>query len=301
MDLTRHLLRIDHITDAEVVEIFSQARRMEREAPGPGLRRPVVGLLFLSSSLRTRIGFATAAARLGGTPLDVSEARSTAQMSAPESFDDTLRTLSGMVDLVVVRTPFDLDIDRTMTVARAPVVNGGDGTCAHPTQALIDLFAIEELVGPIGEQHVAISGDLTMRATRSLLRLLSRFPPRHLTLVAPPSRSTHDIRLGDELAARTSTGDRNDLAGADVLYLPGLPATSGDDHLRADARQQYAFDAKAAEVLPSHATVLSPLPVVDEVHVDVRSDPRVRMFEQSDLAVSVRASILAWLLASVPA
>jgi aspartate carbamoyltransferase catalytic subunit len=299
VDPARHLLRIDHITDAAVVEILEGARRMQQGAPAPGPARPVIALLFLSPSLRTRIGFATAAARLGGTALDVSEARSTAQMSAPESFDDTLRTLSGMVDLVVVRTPFDLDIDRTLAIARAPVVNGGDGQGGHPTQALIDLFAIEELVGPIGEQHLVISGDLTMRATRSLLRLLSRFPPHRLTLLAPPSRSAHGVRFGAELAQRTSTGDRHDLAGADVLYLPGLPATSGDDHLDADARKRYAFDAEAAAILPGHATVLSPLPVVDEVHDDVRGDLRVRMFDQSDLAVPVRASILAWSLASV--
>ena len=127
MDPVRHLLRIDHITDAAVVGILDEARRLRQGAPPSARARPVIGLLFLSPSLRTRIGFAAAAARLGGIALDVSEARSTTQMSAPESFDDTLRTLSGMVDLVVVRTPFDLDIGRALAVARAPLVNGGDG------------------------------------------------------------------------------------------------------------------------------------------------------------------------------
>jgi aspartate carbamoyltransferase catalytic subunit len=288
----RHLLRIDDLADAEVTDILASARDFRRDPSRqtqPGL---VVGLLFLSASLRTRIGFATAIARLGGTPVDVLEARSAAEMSAPESFDDTLRTLSGMVDLVVLRTPFALNRDRVQAEAACPVINGGDGAAEHPTQALIDLFAIEELVGRIEDQHVVICGDLTMRATRSLLRLFGRFPPSRLTLVSPPSRAEHEVDLGPRLQQRTGFGGIEDLRAANVLYLPGLPASKGNDHLNSSVRARYAFGAEAARLLPRRSVVLSPLPVVDEVRDDQRHDPRVRMFEQSDLAVAVRASVL---------
>ena len=298
MQRPRHLLRIGDLSDSEVTAILAGAREFRSHPDRLAQPSLIIGLLFLSASLRTRVGFATAIARLGGTPVDVVEARFAAEMSAPESFDDTLRTLSGMVDLLVLRTPFVLDRDRIQVEAACPVINGGDGAGEHPTQALIDLFAIEELVGRIGEQHVVICGDLTMRATRSLLRLLTRFPPSRLTLVAPPSRAEHEVDLGPRLRRRTSFGDFGNLPDADILYLPGLPARKGDEHLDGAVRAGYAFGAEAARLLPRRSVVLSPLPVVDEVAEDYRHDPRMRMFEQSDLAVAVRASVLVQVRAS---
>lgn len=97
----------------------------------------------------------------------MSESRWSQGMSAAEPFGDTLRAVSGMVDTVVLRTSFRLDRPLVQRRAACPVTNGGDASGEHPTQALIDLFAIEKLAGPITDLHVGISGNLTMRTCRS--------------------------------------------------------------------------------------------------------------------------------------
>lgn len=250
----------------------------------------MVSTVFLTPSMRTRVGFALAAARLGGSAVEVSELRIDPSMSAGESFPDALRTLTGMCDVVVTRTPFDLDRELIASEAQCPVVNGGDGGVEHPSQALIDLAALESLDVPLVDAHLVISGDLTMRAVRSLLVTLGRNVPGRLTLCGPASRQGHGVVLHPALAAVTTVTDEADWATADVLYLAGLPARRGDDELSSEIRLCYAFTDAAA--LPITASVLSPLPVIDEIAPSLRLDPRVSMFRQSDHGLHVRVALL---------
>ncbi|TFV66831.1 aspartate carbamoyltransferase, partial [Blastococcus sp. CT_GayMR20] len=158
--MPRHLLDIADLADDDLEEVLGEA------ASGGGIprREPfVVGLLFLSSSLRTRTGFAVATARLGGTAVTVDDSRFSGGMSSAESLEDTLRTLAGMVDVVVVRPDRSLNRPLVRAACPAPVVNGGDPGGEHPTQALIDVAAMQRFAGPLEGLHVGISGDLGIR------------------------------------------------------------------------------------------------------------------------------------------
>ena len=281
----RHVLDIGDLTDAEIDTLISA------RAPADLPPRTVVALLFLSASLRTRVGFASAAIRLGGHPISVDAFRSGAEMSQGESFADTLRTLSGMADIVVVRSNEHLDRDFVRNSIPTPVINAGDPQGEHPTQALIDVAAMQRFCGPIEQLQVGICGDLTMRASRSLLGLLARRPPASLALIAPPARSDHGVDLGRTLPARTHTRSSADFAELDVVLMTGL-APGVDGELDDDARQQFALTATTVRSLEPDAVVLSPMPVIDEIAGDQRTDPRVRIFDQSDLGVGVRAAVL---------
>ena len=288
----RSLLGVADLADHEVEEILDLAGEFAAGG-GPEGRRPLVGLSFLSSSLRTRGGFTAATARLGGAVVDASNPRWSPGMSGEESFRDMLRTLTGMTDVVVLRTPFLIERDVVATEARCPVINGGELGGEHPTQALIDLAALRAEVKSPADAHIMLCGDLTARSVRSLVRLLERFPPARLSLISPPGRSL-DVELGTTLAKRVTMGDSLHPAGVDVLYLAGLPEGLGDDRLDANRRRQYALTPEVLDDLPKVAAVLSPLPVVDEVDPSTRSDPRVKMFEQSDRGVFVRMAVLHW-------
>lgn len=294
--MRRLLLSIDDLGDGEIRSLLDRAHVLARGGPAIRDHAPLVGLIFLSESTRTRVGFAAAAARLGGSSVEVTSARGGMQMSAAESFEDTVRTLTGMVDLVVVRTPHELDRQALREVAVTPLISGGHGSVEHPTQALIDVLAIECERGPVGEQRITLCGDLTMRAVRSLLRLFDRMPPAQLTLVAPPGRSVELRHLSPRLSARTIVRSPGSLLDTDVLYLPGLPAGRGPDYLDAGDRARYAVTSDRLATLPANAVVLCPLPVVDEMDADARRDPRVRMFEQSDRGVALRVALLEHLL-----
>jgi aspartate carbamoyltransferase catalytic subunit len=289
------LLSIDDLTLEEVAEVLRIARAFGAQG-NLARREPFsIGLLFLEPSLRTRAGFAVAAARLGGTPIDVHELRWGPAMSATESFTDTIRTLTGMVDIAVVRTPFRVDRKAVGEAAIAPYVNAGDGNGDHPTQTLIDLLAIEER-GSILDLRIGLCGDLRMRAARSLLKLLNRVPPKRLVLMAPEGRDDPGLELAPALLSRTVKHDHADFRDIDVLYMVGLPAGEDEQRLHAEARASFALTAQRLRELSSESIVLSPMPVIDEIAPDARTDPRLRMFAQSDRGVDVRMAVLSWLL-----
>lgn len=285
----RHLLTIEDLAPPEIEDILTRADHARHGSlePIPSL---VASLVFLSPSTRTRLGFEVAVARLGGTAIGVAELRATGPGLPPETLHDTVRVCSGMSDVVVVRHDGCAELRTLADRARCPMVNGGDAL-EHPTQALIDRFAIEQLVGPVGELHVGISGDLTVRSTTSLLALLASAPPRRLSLFAAPGRSPM-APLPAALDEVTDRPDRADFSDVDVLLLPGLAPGSGPDRLDDETRQRWGFSPLTAGSLPEGAIVLSPGPIIDEIHPDCIKDPRVRVFDEADLGVYVRMGVL---------
>lgn len=286
----RHLLTLDDLSDAEIDAVLDRARRHASTPVDPGPPFDLA-LLFLDPSLRTRSGFHVAAGRLGGRVVDVSEARWQPGMSGAESFADTLRAVTGIVDVAVVRRAVDLGAVVADGWAAASIVNAGD-LGHHPSQALIDIDAIESRCGPIGGLKVAVVGDLGMRATSSFLAMLRRRPPGQLVLVAPSTR------LGG--GAASEFGERRgsiaDVAEVDAVYVGGLPEGEGAAHLDAAERRRYQVDGSHLDRWGPDVAVFSPMPVIDEVAVEARQDPRVRMYEQSDAAVFVRMAVLELLL-----
>jgi aspartate carbamoyltransferase catalytic subunit len=284
------IVGVDDLGTEEIRHILSRAAGLRAGASSELARPPLVGLLFLETSLRTRVGFAAAAARLGGQSVDVAERRGDAA-APPEGWADTLRVVSGNVDLVVARPGRPLDAAAQLDpLLVSSFLNGGDTgrRGEHPSQALIDLYAIEQARGPVSELTVAICGDLRMRAVRSLLRLFARFPPRHLVAISDP-RLAAGADAGGLPAEQRKPWDVDDV---DVLYVAGIPHGALDEPGRARLR----VDRKALAALRPDAVVLSPMPVIDEIASTARSDPRIRMFQQSDDALFVRMALIEALL-----
>jgi len=269
--------------------MLSRATSFRDGAPAELSRPPLVGLLFLETSLRTRVGFAAAAARLGGQSIEIAERRAS-EVAMPEAWTDTLRVVSGNVDLVVARPGRPLGGMPLKELLVSSFLNGGDTGPGgeHPSQALIDLYAIEQACGPVGKLTVAICGDPRMRAVRSLARLFTRFPPGRLLLIS--DRRLRDGTDGTEVTAEFREPWHVD--DVDVLYVAGIPHGALDEPGRARLR----VDRKALAALPRHAVVLSPMPVIDEIATRARHDPRIRMFQQSDDALFVRMALIEMLL-----
>lgn len=252
----------------------------------PPVRNLLMGTVFLEPSLRTRLGFEAAAARLGIPSVGIDSVRSSG-FSSSESITDTLRVIAGYVDLVVARVPLPLApvISESWP---AVVINGGDGGAhaEHPTQALIDLFAMHQLCGPIASLRVGLCGDTSMRSARSLLHLLSIVPPRSLRLLSPPS---YDLgHLTSMLGVDYEVVHAMDLRELDVLYVIGMP----HDSIPIPERERFIVDGEHLATLPEDAIILSPLPIIDEISPAARVDPRVRFFDQSDLGLAVRMAVL---------
>jgi aspartate carbamoyltransferase catalytic subunit len=211
----RHLLSIADLDRGDVERLLatarSFARSQERESKKlPTLRGRLVVNLFFESSTRTSSSFELAAKRLSADTLTLKSAGSSLEKG--ESLKDTALTLSAYEpDVIVVRHP---QIGAPALVAAATdahVVNAGDGKHQHPTQALLDLYAMQLELGRLEGLHVAIVGDvLHSRVARSLVQAL-RLVGAHATLVGPPplvpaglAEVSHDIAS---------------IRGADVVYV----------------------------------------------------------------------------------
>lgn len=285
---------IGDLSDVQIDAILSQAARYADRVPA--LRSPaLIGLAFFETSLRTRFGFAAAAQRIGVDVLEVDERRAS-EISMPESMTDTIRVLSGYVDALVVRSGRPSAEIAPVARSDRPWFNAGDRgvEAEHPSQALLDLFALERLMGPIGQLNVAICGDLRMRAARSLLALLARRRPRRVSLLTDPSLMD-GFQLPSLLTPITGFCETDDLEDVSALYVVGIPHGGATEAVRGRLR----VDRRLLGGLPADAIVLSPMPIIDEISSSARSDPRMRYFEQSDLALHVRTALLELLLGRI--
>lgn len=286
--MSRVLQRVADLADLEIDRVLDRAdhhRVRRRSGRFPGR---LVGLVFLETSLRTRVGFASAAHRLGASPIEVLGPRAS-EVSMPESWEDTVRTVSGYCDLIVTRVNHPLDLRRVPSTVSVPVINGGDRGPhgEHPSQALIDAYALVRRFGGWADLTIALCGDLSMRAARSLLALLARRPPRRLVVVSDPQLTEADP-LPPELVARTERRPLSDLSGVDVLYVVGIPHGA----LPESGRIRLRVTTETLSTLSTQSVVLSPLPVIDEMDRDTFADPRVQVFEQSDDGLYVRMALL---------
>lgn len=287
----RRILRIDDLSDDDINLVLERAGRYA-DGEVPAHTSALIGLGFFETSLRTRVGFAAAAHRIGAGVVEVTERRAS-EISMPESLTDTIRTVSGYVDALVVRSSRPSAELASTARADAPWFNAGDrgDTAEHPSQALLDLFAIERLLGPIGDQRIALCGDLRSRTARSLLALLARRRPQSVMLVTDPSL-LDGFALPPALDSVTTSRGPGDLSDASVLYALGIPHGGATEPVRGKLR----VDRRMLAVLPGDAIVLSPMPIIDEIATPARRDPRMRYFEQSDLGLHMRTAILAWLV-----
>jgi aspartate carbamoyltransferase catalytic subunit len=211
----RHLISIADLTRDDVERLLGAARTfessLEREVKKlPTLKGRLVVNLFYESSTRTSSSFELAAKRLSADTLSIKSVGSSVDKG--ESLVDTARTLGAYdPDVIVIRHP---QIGAPQIVARetsAHVVNAGDGKHQHPTQALLDLYTLQQALGRLEGLHVAVVGDvLHSRVARSLVQAFALFGMR-CTLVGPPA-------LLPQLAAERTT-DIDAIRDADVVYV----------------------------------------------------------------------------------
>ena len=309
----RHLLDTQHLSRADALEILDIAEDMadtqRREIKKlPTLRGKTVVNLFFEDSTRTRISFEAAAKRLSADVINFSAKGSS--VSKGESLQDTAQTLQAMgADAVVIRHGAS-GAPRTLATSgwiSAGVVNAGDGTHEHPTQALLDAFTIRKRLHGDASRgrdldgiRVTIVGDvLHSRVARSNVWLLHTLGA-HVTLVAPPTLVPQDVsgwpvEVEYDLDHAISTGPdalmmlRIQLERMNAAYFP----------TEREYSRRYGLDARRLEALPTDSIVLHPGPMNRglEISAEAADSPRSTVLEQVTNGVSVRMAVLYLLLA----
>jgi len=300
----RHLLSAADLTRADAELVLETAEEMRSLADRPIKKLPVlrgrtVVNLFFEDSTRTRISFEAAAKRLSADVINFSAKGSS--LSKGESLKDTALTLEAMgADAVVIRhwasgAPHLL---ANSGWVRSSVVNAGDGTHEHPTQALLDAFTMKRHLGSLDGRRVVIVGDvLHSRVARSNALLLKTLGAE-VTLVAPPTL----LPLGvDGWGVETSYDIDAVLPKADAVMMLRVQRERMKDAFFPSAREysrRYGIDSRRMGALQDHALVLHPGPMIRgmEITADVADSDRSVIVEQVSNGVAVRMAVLYLLL-----
>ncbi len=263
----------------------------------PTLRGRTVCNLFFEDSTRTRISFEIAEKRLSADVINFSAKGSS--VAKGESFKDTALTLQAMgVDAIVIRHAASGAAQQLTRWVDARVLNAGDGTHQHPTQALLDLYTIRERFGRVEGLEVAVVGDVVhSRVARSVCQGLVTMGA-HVTVVGPPTLlppalETWGVRVSHDLDAV--------LPGLDVCYLLRVQRERMHAQFFPTSREYariWGLDADRLAVLPEHAAVLHPGPMNRgvEITADVADAPNALITEQVSNGIAVRMSVLYLLL-----
>jgi aspartate carbamoyltransferase catalytic subunit len=290
-----HLLSIADLERDDVERILETARALDGlDGKLAALAGRLVITLFYESSTRTSSSFELAAKRLSADVMSIKAAGSSAEKG--ESLKDTVLTL-GAYDpaAIVVRHP---QIGAPQLVARhtaAAVVNAGDGKHQHPTQALLDLYALRGAFGEVEGLHVAIVGDvLHSRVARSLLQALG-LVGAHVTLVGPPSLIPRGIEaLGCEVSS-----DIGAIAEADCVYVLRMQRERMEAAYVPSLREYTARWGITPERIRPGQKVMHPGPINRGVEIDgrVADSPQSLILEQVRAGLGVRMAVLHDLLA----
>jgi aspartate carbamoyltransferase catalytic subunit len=266
----------------------------------PALRGRTVVNLFYEDSTRTRISFEAAAKRLSADVINFSAKGSS--VSKGESLKDTALTLQAMgADAVVIRHSASGAPHRLANWVDGSVVNAGDGTHEHPTQALLDAYTMRSRLGRLDGLRVAIVGDvLHSRVARSNVLLLTTLGAQ-VTLVGPPTLIPLDVSAALSAAARVSYDLDAVLPDSDVVMMLRVQTERMQDSYFPSAREysrRYGLDVARMRKLPEHAIVMHPGPMNRgmEIAPEVADSPRSTIVEQVANGVSVRMAVLYLLL-----
>ncbi|RMB94053.1 hypothetical protein DUI87_29506 [Hirundo rustica rustica] len=263
------------------------------------LKGKVMATMFYEVSTRTSSSFAAAMSRLGGSVLSFSEATSSVQKG--ESLADSVQTMCCYADVLVLRHPQPGAVELAARHCRKPVINAGDGVGEHPTQALLDIFTIREELGTVNGMTITMVGDLKHgRTVHSLARLLTQYRI-NLRYVTPPGlRMPPDITsfVASKGIQQEEFGSIEEaLPDTDVLYMTRIQK---ERFQRAEEYEacfgQFILTPHIMTRAKERMVVMHPLPRVNEISVEVDSDPRAAYFRQAENGMYVRMALLATVL-----
>src|SRR4051794_5092344 len=260
-------MRLHHVVEAQdfnrgmLEELFESARAMDWVVQTGGnalLNGMIMASLFYEESTRTRFSFESAMLRLGGSVISTENARQFSSVSKGETLEDTIRIMNGYADIIVLRHYESGAARRSADVSRVPIINAGDGTGQHPTQAFLDLYTIQKELGHIDDITIAVVGDLANgRTVRSLCYLLAKYRNVRIFMVAPEVvRMQEDIKeylTRHDVWFREVTDLRAIAPEIDVLYQTRIQkerfGDRTDDYLA--AKGVYVVDRALLQAMKS--------------------------------------------------
>ncbi|KAJ5712449.1 Carbamoyl-phosphate synthase large subunit [Penicillium malachiteum] len=301
----KNVLSVNQFTRSDLHLLFTVAQEMRLGVQRHGvldiLKGRVLATLFYEPSTRTSASFDAAMQRLGGRTIPVSTEHSSTQKG--ESLQDTIRTLACYGDAVVLRHPSPNSTEIAAKFSPVPIINGGNGSIEHPTQAFLDLFTIREELGTVAGLTITFTGDLRYgRTVHSLIKLL-QFYDVQVQLVSPkelalPEDVRQQLVASGQLVLETEELTPEIVARSDVLYSTRVQKERFTDLAQYERlKNSFVIDNALLKHAKSHMVVMHPLPRNAEVNEEVDFDQRAAYFRQMRYGLYCRMALLALVLA----
>ena len=300
----RHLMSPLDFSVEEVAKVLDLASDIEKN-PAKYVHAcdgKVLATLFYEPSTRTRLSFESAMIHLGGQVLGFSSAASSSA-SKGESVSDTIRMISCYADICAMRHPKEGAPMVASAVSGIPVINAGDGGHQHPTQTLTDLMTIRSLKGRLDHITIGLCGDLKFgRTVHSLVKALVRYEDVNFVFISPeelriPSYIREEVLDANGQNYKEVERLEDVIGELDLLYMTRVQQErffNEEDYIR--LKDFYILNKEKMALAKPDMLVLHPLPRVNEISVEVDSDPRAAYFKQVQYGVYVRMALILTLL-----
>ncbi len=310
-----HLLSVDQFGRNDIQRMFAVVDDLRpyagRVRTTQVLRGAILSNMFFEPSTRTRISFGSAFNLLGGEVRETTEVHASS-LAKGESLHDTARVLSGYSDVIVMRHPEAGAVAEFAEASRVPVINAGDGANEHPSQALLDLYTIQQEMAGRGQGidglSIALVGDLRYgRAVHSLCKLLALYDRVDYHLVSPPGLEapTAVVERLRQHGHSTTRHHRLEegIRDVDILYVTRTQEERFANQEEADRyrglfRLNQAFYTQHCR---PNTVIMHPLPrdsrsAAQELDQDLDGNPNLAIFRQTDNGVLVRMAIFSLVL-----
>ncbi len=284
---------IDLFVEAKKIATSGQAGHALRQAGGKFLNTmegKIMATLFYEPSTRTRFSFEAAMLRLGGRVISNADMMQTSSFKKLETLEDTGKVVSQMADVIVMRHPVAGSVAELAKFSDVPVINAGDGSAEHPTQALLDLYTIWKKFGKIDGLTIGMVGDLkNSRVQHSQCGLLKHFKVK-IVLCSPkglemPAMKGLEVKVVNDL--------KKFIGMVDVISVSRIQKerfVSEREYKKFSGT--FVVNAQLMKFAKKSAIIIHPLPRVDEISVNVDNDPRAKYFEQVKNGVAIRMALL---------
>ena len=296
----KDILHGNQFSKKDIDTIIKVASELEKELKNKDslnlLKGKILATLFYEPSTRTRLSFEAAMQRLGGGIIGMGSVESSS-VAKGETLADTVRTVSQYADVIVIRHPRTGSAKEAADVTPIPVINAGDGTGQHPTQALLDIYTIRKETGSLKNLTIAMVGDLKNgRTVHALAEILSLFGTRFY-FVSPDS-----LRMPAEITSNlkakkigiVETEDMMEAAAAsDLVYMTRIQKERFSDLSEYErVKGSYVINEEFLKRLKKKIIILHPLPRVDEINPEVDAYPGAAYFRQVRNGVFIRMALL---------
>ncbi|NPA44723.1 MAG: aspartate carbamoyltransferase [Chlorobi bacterium] len=296
----KNLISMRDVSTKDILKLIDLASKIEKKEINVDMTGKLAALLFFEPSTRTHFSFETAVKKLGGNTFAMSGTSSTS-VKKGETLSDTLMTISMYADIIVMRHVIEGAARFAAETVDVPVINAGDGTNQHPTQAMLDLYSIQKTQGTLNNLTIGMIGDLRLgRTVHSLAQALSDFNPKFY--FASPQHLQMPTYIKDDLKSKNIQFEELEdikevMPELDIMYVTRIQkerfAVLEDYEKVKDA---YIITKKLLEGVKNNFKVLHPLPRVNEITTEVDDTKYAYYFQQAKNGVYMRQAIITELL-----